>query len=227
MSVTVTALRRAAIGLACLAGVSACSNAPDRQVSALSIGKSIFSGRKQPQMPSASQIANDVAKALTATDAPLILLTVPNRKAVTVMQQLEQNRGYKTFGTADRRSLTMHAGMMTATRGLGNDIMSSRLGALPSLITSRNSGTAEREMRYLDGEELTRTQITTCTVRIEGIDRVDRGSNSIAVTNVSETCRGDGAQFTNTYKVGSSGQILQSRQWHSPLNQYFLIQSLR
>ncbi|MFX0546869.1 YjbF family lipoprotein [Roseovarius sp. S1116L3] len=227
MSVTVNALRRAAFGLACLAVVSACSNAPDRQVSALSIGKSIFSGSKQPQMPSPTQIANDVAKALAATDAPLILLTVPNRKAVTVMQQLEQNNGYKTFGTADRRSLTMRAGMMTATRGLGNDIMSSKLGTLPQLITSRQPGTAQREMRYLDGEELTQIQVKTCTVRIEGMERLNRGHGDISVTNVSENCRGDGGDFMNTYKVGADGQILQSRQWHSPLNKYLLIQSLR
>ncbi len=109
MSVT-TLFRGAALGLACLATLAECSNAPDRQVTAGTIGKSIFKGGAKPHAPTADQIAADVAKALSATDAPLILLTTPQRKAVTVMQRLEQNRGYDTYGTADRRSVTMRVG---------------------------------------------------------------------------------------------------------------------
>jgi len=223
MSVTTIALRRAALGLACLATLVACSNAPDRRVTVLSIGKSIFSGKKAAKMPDAAQISNDAAKALAATDAPLILVTVPNRRAVTVMQELEQNRGYATYGTADRRSITMRGGLMTATRGLGNDIMSSRTDAVQALISARQNGIAAREMRYLDGEDLTQVRQLTCTIRITG----KAARDDIPLTDVTEACEGDGDAFENTYKVSDRGTIVQSRQWHSPMNRYLEIQTLR
>ncbi len=213
------ALRGAALGLGCMALVAGCSNAPDNQVTAGTIGKSIFKGRKAAPARSAQQIAADVAKALAATDAPLILLAIPERQAVTVMQELEQNGGYDTYGTADRRSVTLRGGLISGTRGLGNDIMSSDIDAVRALVSARRAGTAQRVMRYLDGEDLTIAKISTCNVRVTDADA--------RITHVSETCHGSGSDFTNTYQVTSDGRIVQSRQWHSPLIQYLTIQTLR
>ncbi len=213
------AMRRVALGLVCLTVVAGCSNAPDNQVTASTITKSIFKGRKSAPAPSAQQIAADVTKALAATDAPLILLTIPERQAVTVMQKLEQNQGYETYGTGDRRSITLRGGMLSSTRGLGNDIMSSDIDAVHALVSARRTGTAKRVMRYLDGEELTMSEVRTCNVYVTGSDA--------ATTHVSEACAGDGADFTNTYQVTASGRITQSHQWHSPAVQYLTIQRLR
>ncbi len=218
MSVMI-AMRGVALGLACLSVVAGCSNAPDNQVTASTIAKSIFKGRKSASAPSAQQIAADVTKALAATDAPLILLTIPERQAVTVMQKLEQNQGDETYGTGDRRSITLRGGMLSGTRGLGNDIMSSDIDAVRALVSARKTGTAKRVMRYLDGEELTVSEVQTCKVSVTRSDP--------AITHVSEACAGDGSAFTNTYKVTAGGQITQSRQWHSPAVQYLTIQRLR
>ncbi len=213
------AMRSAAVGLVCLTVVAGCSNAPDNQVTAGTITKSIFTGRKSVPAPTAQQIAADVSKALAATDAPLILLMIPERQAVTVMQKLEQNQGYDTYGTGDRRSITLRGGMLSGTRGLGNDIMSSDINAVRALVSARKAGTAQRFMRYLDGEELTISEVRTCNVYVTGSDSM--------TTHVSETCAGDGADFTNTYRVTPGGRITQSRQWHSPAIQYLTIQNLR
>lgn len=212
-------LRHAALGLACLTLITGCSNAPDNQVTAGTIAKSIFKGRKAAPAPSADQIAADVTKALAATDAPLILLAIPERQAVTVMQKLEQNQGYETYGTADRRSITLLGGMLTGTRGLGNDIMSSDISAVRALVTSRKAGTGRRVMRYLDGEDLTISDISICTVSVAGSDA--------GTTHMREACKGDSVDFDNTYQVAADGQIIQSRQWHSPLIEYMVIQKLR
>jgi hypothetical protein len=214
-------------GLVCVAALSACTNAPDSKVTATTIGTSIIKGSGKAKAPTAQQIAANVTKALAATDAQMILLTVPQRKAATVMQKLEQNRGYNTYGTADRRSVTLRSGMMTATRGLGNDLMSSNVDAVRALVSARRGGTAQRVMRYLDGEELTRVEVSNCTVRVGATSRVRVAEINTAATSVSETCQGDGSTFTNTYQVAPNGQIVQSRQWHGPANSYLTIQSLR
>lgn len=215
----INAMRSAALGLFCLTLIAGCSNAPDNQVTAGTVAKSILKGRKPAPAPSAQQIAADVTAALAATDAPLILLAIPERRAVTVMQKLEQNQGYETYGTGDRRSITLKGGILSGTRGLGNDIMSSDSDAIRALISSRKAGTAQRVNRYLDGEDLTISQVRTCTVSVTGSDTL--------TTHLSETCTGDGKDFTNTYKVKADGKVTQSRQWHGPLVQYVTIQTLR
>lgn len=224
------AMRGAALGLACLVTVAGCTNAPDRQVTAGTIGKSIKEtvlSPEAPEAPDARQVAADIAKALEATDAPLILLTVPKRKQVTVMQKLEENRGYETYGTADRRSIVLRGGMLTGTRGLGHDVMSSDVAEVRALVSNRRSGTARRVMRYLDGEDLTVARVWQCDVRVGDIGRVTLAQRKADVTEVTETCAGDGPDFTNTYQVGAEGRILASRQWHSPPVGYLSIRTLR
>lgn len=223
-------MRGATLGLACLATIAGCTNAPDRQVTAGTIGTSIKEAvlsRKAPEAPDAQQVAADIAKALAATDAPLILLTVPKRKQVTVMQELEENRGYDTYGTADRRSIVLRGGMLTGTRGLGHDVMSSDVAAVRALVSGRRAGAARRVMRYLDGEDLTVARVWQCEVRVGDSSRATLAQRQADVTEVSETCTGDGPGFTNTYQVGDKGRILTSRQWHSPPVGYLSIRTLR
>lgn len=226
MSIT-TLLRATTLGLTCLVALAGCSTAPDRPVTTVSISKLIFNRGGAPESPDPQKISDDIAKALSATDAPLILLNLPQRNVVTVMQNLEQNRGYHTYGTADRRSITLRGGMVTATRGLGNDIMSSDSDAILALVSARQGGSASRVMRYLDGEELTLSEISTCTIRIGGAGHVQLGKINTPATTVTEDCQSDRGAFTNIYQVAPDGRIVQSRQWHSPLNEYLFIQTLR
>lgn len=222
-----TLCRSAAIELVCIAALASCSNAPDRQVTVNSMAKSIFRGGDKKPIPTAQQVAAQAATAMTATDAPLIIVSLPERKVVAVMQQIELNNGYATYGTQDRRAITLRAGMMTATSGLGNDVMSANVSAVQSLVSRRQNGTGQRVMRYLDGEDLTRVKVSVCTIRIGATARLQLAEIDMRVTAVSETCQGDGGDFTNSYQVAPNGRIVQSRQWHSPLNRYLTIQSLR
>ncbi len=222
-----TLCRSAAIGMACLAALASCSNAPDRQVTVGSMAKSIFKGDNKRSAPTAQQVATQAATAMAATNAPLIIVSLPERSVVAVMQQIELNNGYATYGTQDRRAVTLRAGMMTATRGLGNDVMSADISAVQPLVSGRRNGNGRRVMRYLDGEDLTRVEVSYCTVRIGAVTRLQLAEIDTAVTAVSETCEGDFGDFTNTYQVALNGRVVQSRQWHSPLNRYLTIQALR
>ena len=222
-----TMCRSAVLGLVCLAALTSCSNAPERQVTVGSMAKSIFRGGDKTPAPTAQQVAAHAAMAMSSTDAPLIIVSLPERKVVAVMQQIELNNGYATYGTQDRRAITLRAGMMTATRSLGNDVMSAEVSAVHALVSGRQNGTGRRVMRYLDGEELTRVEVSNCTVQVGTVARLQLAEIDISATAVSETCQGDGGDFTNTYQVTPDGRIVQSRQWHSLLNRYLTIQSLR
>ncbi len=215
------------LGLTCMM-LASCSSGNDYEVNAVTVAKGFFSKNKKPAQPDQQQLAASVQAAMNATDAPLILVAISGRNVVSVMQKIETNGPYDTYGTSDRRSITLKRGILTASRGLGEDIMSSDVAPVLSLVTNRRAGSAQRVHRYLDGENVIVPLEATCTVRPGGRVRVVAGDLNREAIAVTEDCRAQTTEFQNSYQVDVvSGRILQSRQWISPMNGYIVIQSLR
>jgi len=221
-----------AAALFCGATLSACGNMPGQDVSLVSMAKDVLSGKKAAQQAAAPQtpemVAAAVSQALKETDQPLALMAIESRGgAVALIQQIERNGAYVTWGSADRRSVTTRNGMITATRGLGQDLMSSSVSPSLALVSSRQSGSAQRVHRYLDGENQTIELVTTCTISRAGTGRVVSGEINRPVTKMTESCVAQTTRFQNSYQVDSAGRILQSMQWIGPLNGSAVIQMLR
>jgi hypothetical protein len=232
---SVTRLSCAAVlGLTCLA-LAACGNAPGRDVTASTIAKGILAqvtGSSEVSAPDANTVAQQAAAALASSSGQVIVVSIPDRNAVAVMQEIERNGAYVTFGTADRRSITLKYGILTATRGLGNDLMSAEIEAVTRLIQGRREGAAARVNRYLDGENQTVALDPWCQTKLAGSSQVNLGEVASSTTRVLESCIADteefpDATFQNSYQVTPSGRIVESRQWVSPFNGYISIQSLR
>jgi len=219
-------LQTAFVGLACVV-LASCGNEGDRSGEALSILKGALRPSKTVAQDS-QQIAASAQAALAATDAPLVLVSISGRNVTSVLQQIETNGAYRTYGTADRRSITFKRGMMTASRGLGEDVMSADIDPVLDLVTSRKAGQAQRVQRYLDGENIITALEATCDITPGAKGNVNVANGARATQSVTETCRAVTTEFQNTYMVDrATGQILQSRQWHSPLNGYLVVQTLR
>lgn len=224
------ALRALVLGLACL-GLAACSS--DRsteEINAATIARGVFASifnRTDPAAPDPGEIARAAAAALARTSGQVIVLAIPDRDVLTVMQQIERNGAHVTFGTPDRRSVTLKNGIVTATRGLGNDLLSAEVDAVARLISARSEGAARRINRYLDGENLTVELDPWCQVKLAGPGAVGLGEVHVPTTRVLESCITNNRTFQNSYQVSPDGRIVQSRQWISPLNAYMVIQSLR
>ena len=221
---------RKALAVALCLGLAACGNAPGRDVTAVSIGQGIvtaITGGEDTPAPDPDVVAQQAAAALANTDGQVIVLSIPDRDALSAVQQIERNGDYVTFGTGDRRSVTLKHGVLTATRGLGHDLMSAEVDEVTRLIRSRTEGAARRVNRYLDGENLTRPISPWCQIKLDGASNVDLGGSASGTVTVLESCAADGLAFQNIYRVTPNGRIVQSRQWLSPLNGYVTIQSLR
>lgn len=219
-------LRSAFAGLACVL-LASCGSETGTSREALGIFKGMF-GSSKTEAPNAQQVAALAQGALAATDMPLILVVIPSRSATTVMQQIETNGAYRTYGTGDRRSMTFKRGMITASRGLGQDLMSADIDPVLALVTGRRAGQVQRVHRYLDGENVITALEATCDVAPGAMGQVSVEGGTRATQSVTETCRAVTTKFQNTYLVDrATGQILQSRQWHSPLNDYIAVQTLR
>jgi len=222
-------LQKSALGLICLS-IAACSSGTGNDVTAVGIAKGIvgglFDGNK-PSGPDVNAVSQQAAKALASTSGQVIVVAIPQSDALSVMQEIERNGPYVTIGTATRQSITLKNGIMTSSRGLGEDLMSSETNAVQGLIAKRATGSAPRINRFLDGENLTVSQQLFCNVNPRSQGRLTMGVIDTPVTKVTESCLSDDLVFTNTYQVTPGGRVVQSRQWHSPLNDYIAIQSLR
>ncbi|MDX1782159.1 MAG: YjbF family lipoprotein [Thalassovita sp.] len=216
-----TILNRTALpGLAALSLLAACGNTPGKVDS-----KSVLSGflaGKQAQPPQV-----DIGAALQATKAPVILAVIEKTKAVSPLLEIESNGAYHTFATPSRQTLTLRQGVVTATRGLSNDIMSSDADDTLRLLKQRQAGQTRRAMRYLTGDEQIVTLSFDCTMTVGGTQKIAAGEVSATARAMNESCTGEGLSFTNTYVVDASGHVLTSRQWVNPTIGPVALQVLR
>ncbi|EAP77792.1 YjbF family lipoprotein [Roseovarius nubinhibens] len=212
----------ALVGLGLLAG---CSNAPEAGKTTGFV-KGIFT-KSSAQPRSAEEVSAEAAAALQRTDARVILISLPSVEVTTVMQKLEQNGAYETYGTADRRSLTLRNGMLTASRSIGSDLMSADVTEALRLVSARRAGQAVRVYRHLDGENLTVATRMRCDIRTGGTSQMAVGEINATVTKVIESCTGEAQSFENIYQVDGAGRILASKQWLSAERGAISIQQLR
>jgi len=212
-----TTLRAAATGLM-LTIVAACASSDDQQ-NLYSEGFTRVRAALTPQTPPASPTTESV---LATTTGPLMRVVVENRGVSTFLFPIETNGAYVTWGASDRRSLTLKRGMLTGSRGLGEDLMSSGADASLALITARRSGSAQRIQRYLTPDNRSYEIVAACNIAPDGTQGVGAG-----VIRMTEVCQAPEHRFTNTYLVDGAGRILDARQWVSPQNDYLRLTLVR
>lgn len=207
---------------ASLALVTACGNQSEDQRNASPIGiareaaEQIIAERRaasQPKGPSKTteQMA---AEALRVNPGPLILAGLESTGANQIMGMTGENGGMRTYMTPNEQALILRGGMLSGTRGLGNDISVIEAGTEP-LIRARSAGNGPRVLRYYSGDGLERSLSFDCSVAA--------GPNPGVMI---ESCQGHGITFQNNYLVQGS-QIPVSRQWAGPGLGYITIQTIR
>ncbi|WP_217650073.1 YjbF family lipoprotein [Thalassovita taeanensis] len=183
-----------------------------------------FSGKNKKAPPS---VQTNVGTVLKSTPKPLALVELGEHKSAAFVVEIERNGPYRTFATAQRQSIVMRQGVVTATRGLGNDLMSSSVSGSLNLITQRRAGAAQRVMRYLDGENITRELVFDCKVSVGGSEGYSAGEIHAQTRIVTEACTSPVRSFTNRYLVSNAGMVLSSTQWLSPIGGSAQISILR
>lgn len=227
----IRAIAKITLGLGICAALAACGNQTDRgtllKVVSGAIGKKAPSRAAPAGAPTQDQLKNTISEALAGTDRNLAIAVIEKRNAFAVLTQIETNGSVVTWASPDLRSLSTKGGLIVATRGLGFDIMSSDLGAVRALVSARREGTALRITRVLDGENQIREERLSCTITRGGAQGIAVGEIEASTIRMSETCRGVGESFENTYLVDDGGRVIQSRQWLGAENGYITWQALR
>ena len=209
-------------------GVSACGNQPDQGGVSKAIQQVVLKQKSPaPEMPTPDGLQKTIKEALSNTDRRLAIAVVESRNSFTFLTEIATNGSFSTWGSPDRRTITERQGLITASRGLGADLMSADVSDSLRLVRTRKAGQASRKHIYLDGQNKEVETRFTCTIATTGQQRIAIGEISTTVTTVAERCKGGSASFENTYQVAPSGQVVQSRQWLGPVNGFLTVQKLR
>ncbi|WP_297772943.1 YjbF family lipoprotein [uncultured Roseovarius sp.] len=210
--------------------LAACSNQRSSE-NVFSAAKILLDQSGTPPVAPDPKVVSAVAQdALAKTSGPVAVYSLEDRNAVAVLRPIARNGPHQTwasYGSSDRRSASTRNGVLTSTRGLGNDLMSSRIEPLLAVVTQREDGVATIQQRYLDGENQIVTLKSDCKITRAGSETLPVGGRNVAVVRMTAECWQADRSVTNSYLVDGNGRIVQSRHWAGPTMGYSAIQILR
>ena len=163
-----------------------------------------------------------------AVPGPLLFVVLRDGEAAAPMVPFGDNRGFVTWSTADRQTLTLRDGMVVATRGLGDDLMSADTSALAGAVAAGRGAGADLVTRHLDGNDSVVVRRFACSVRSEGREAVTLVSGqTISAERTVADCTDGPLAIRNVYWKDEGGTVRRSRQWVSPGAGYATIEALR
>lgn len=223
---TFTTTCRAVLFTGLIASLAACGN-DMRRDPVFDTAASVFLGGSDDEQPAALS-EQAIAQTLAATDLPVIHLRIVERNSEALALEIERNGAHRTYATAERQAIVLRDGMITATRGLGGDLMSVEEDRLLSLVRGRSAGQATYVQRFLTPEDITKTISYRCNVEPDKRVEAAQGTLRASGTEMLAACTSEtGAPFVDYYVVDGSGEIIASRQWLGETTGYITMRQLR
>jgi hypothetical protein len=169
------------------------------------------------------------ASAMASFKGPLILAQIEKAGLLTALGETGRNGAVRTYATSNEQTLVLRNGLLTATRGLGDDLMSAKTDAAAGLILRRQAGTVDRVYRYLDGEGIERPLPMACSVTTGPAKSFDFAGRHYDTLQLDESCQATSTTLTvsNSYWVTADGTVALSRQWIGPALGHVTIQLVR
>jgi len=140
-------------------------------------------------------------------------VTLPATGAQATLAPVAHNADVTVWQTLDGITLSLREGVLVATRGLGDDLMSADVDGTLAMLRGSNREAQYPHIRsYLDGEDRTVFRSFQC--------RQEAGTGAGPARQVVEHCVSTDIEMTNTYWLDGAGKIVRSRQWVSPTVAY-------
>ena len=216
--------------LSLLIGVStlvACTNSADfkkGEIEIFSTLKDVISTEKKPQK------FIDARKLVTrekidASGLEILFVELESGKNGTSIKYPGRNMGEVWLGV-DGATITLKNGFLIATRGLGDDLMSSA-GAYPSLHLIAKTTTYIKTQTWLAADNKMLTKEFSCTVSVESKQRdILVFDKAFLVRRAVETCDDGTFKTENEYYFDVNGLVRRSNQYLSPTLGSLLIERL-
>jgi Group 4 capsule polysaccharide lipoprotein gfcB, YjbF len=144
---------------------------------------------------------------------PILRVVIPARGSDAFLTISDDKGDVVTWITKDGTTFSLRNGVLTQTRGLGPDLMSSEVPSVATLLS--DGATYQRLFFFLGPDDRMGRRTYDCTVKVVGKDTIEVFARKHAITRVTETCtRPQGSKITNDFWI--EGQtVRQSSQWVS------------
>lgn len=145
----------------------------------------------------------------------LLIVSIPSRGAQATLGPVARNGDVTVWQTLDGITLSFRGGVLTGTRGLGDDLMSADVSNNISALLGQHEGYYPHFRTYIDGENRTVFRSFQCR-RQPHEPPGEIAPSSGSLLRLEEICVTTDSNFTNTYWLDKGGRITRSRQWVSP-----------
>lgn len=204
-------------------GVAGCASDAHKQTSEQVLfdsTKALLSKGKAAPLPRAAveQLTRDQLIGIGG-GLPMILVDVELSQAYATLSQVAQNGQYATFQAADAKTLTFSKGLMTATRGMGADLMSLDVSQTRAALQAGARGVTktQRTHRFLNAENELRADVYNCDLENQGTETLVSIHKTFRLQKYQETCHlvgSDNQSYTNSYWINPTTKTMwKSRQW--------------
>lgn len=134
----------------------------------------------------------------------------------------------RVWRTADNVQIILRAGVLIATRGLGNDLGSSDTRFAVASVQKRAPVSGAHVMYFKTGENGISKVDLVCEMRAEDVQNIEIVKRAFRVVHLQETCTGSYGRIVNDYWVDHrDSTIWQSRQWAGPETGYIKTRLLK
>jgi len=174
----------------------------------------LTSGGSTTKAQTVPMAAADFA-ARVESGAPLMIVNLEERDALTTFALVTDRNGDRTWRTQDNVTLSTRSGLLTSTRALGADLMSADVMESEALVLADRAGLAVRIHRYLDGQNGIEIDSYVCEITPFGRQDLTLDGRTVQTRVLTEACTNPDNDFENSYWV-SGGRVVQSRQWVGP-----------
>lgn len=212
-----------AIAAAALFALAACSGGEDKSTSLLSeaalAAQAAFKARgAQPAPLRPDGIPQGLTRAAIAGETrPMVLVNIATLSSAGTLLKTGENRGYVTWVSNDRLTLTTKSGVLTGSRGLRHDLMAGDAEPVLAAIRAGGAGAYSKVLRHIGDDRQIAEMRLTCQMQPAGAETVTVLERSHPTRHFVETCSGaDGMSHRNDYWVGSDGTMWRSRQFLHP-----------
>jgi hypothetical protein len=197
----------AALILAALA-LSGCGSDTD-QITGVRTAQTVVGGILKSRGPAPAE-AGVTRAALNTIQSPVMLVKVTGTGASAVVVPFGSNAGVATWSSVDRKTVSFRQGILVATRGLGDDLMS--VIAPSSAEIARGTGNHDRVHYYLNGEDQPERHLYRCTLAVVGSETITLVDRAYATRHIKESCSGPAGRFVNHYWFENGSILRQSSQ---------------
>lgn len=223
---------RLCAGLLAALVLAGCASGPERAPAELEVvraaGQYISNLRNPPPPPARLSRA-----LLDRQTQAYIEVVIENREAKAYLTRPLTRSGprpgqIEVWRTQDNVSIALRQGMLIATRGLGNGLLSADVPAADGVAGPARGGARSYVLRARGNGQL-RLEMA-CRLQDLGPERIEIVELSFATRHLQEHCSGGGGSIVNDYWIGTGGgqgRVWQSRQWAGPETGYLQIRQLR